>query len=89
MSRINHDCAPNAAPGDHAGGIRLVARRAIEQGEEITMSYVPDQTLMRPSYLRGAALWSWFPACACRRCHAPHDDARRFLCPRRCLNPEP
>ena len=32
LSRVNHDCCPNTAWFPHAGGVRLVALRAVEGG---------------------------------------------------------
>ena len=84
MSRINHNCAPNAARLEHDGGLRLVAIQAIEAGEEITMSYVQDSDLILPASLRKTRLSAWFGECACARCKDPTDVSRRFSCPAKC-----
>ena len=46
LSRVNHDCFPNTAWFPHAGGVRLVALRAIEGGEEITQRYISEARLV-------------------------------------------
>ena len=62
LSRVNHDCSPNTAWFPHAGGVRLVAARAIEEGEEITQSYMGDARLALPTHLRRQHLTAWYPS---------------------------
>ncbi|CAN0574695.1 unnamed protein product, partial [Ectocarpus sp. 12 AP-2014] len=40
-SMINHSCCPNALASFHGGEMRVVATRAIERGEPVTISYGP------------------------------------------------
>lgn len=38
---LNHSCTPNALATFHGGEMRVVATRAIEKGEPVTISYGP------------------------------------------------
>lgn len=38
---LNHSCTPNALASFHGGEMRVVATRAIEEGEPVTISYGP------------------------------------------------
>lgn len=38
---LNHSCTPNALATFHGGEMRVVATRAIEEGEPVTISYGP------------------------------------------------
>ncbi|KAJ1487775.1 hypothetical protein T484DRAFT_1888493, partial [Baffinella frigidus] len=64
LSRVNHACCPSAARvqyssrgrgegGGGGGGLRLVARRVIEEGEEITQSYLSEADLALPQVRPG------------------------------------
>ncbi|KZT61683.1 SET domain-containing protein [Calocera cornea HHB12733] len=73
-SHMNHDCAPNMAVKQIAGGqaqqypssrIALVANKAIEPGEELTVTYVNPEW---PYRRRKQALKDWGVECNCERC---------------------
>ncbi|KAI0015711.1 hypothetical protein F4780DRAFT_49156 [Xylariomycetidae sp. FL0641] len=69
VSRINHACKPNAfIRFDKSSlAVGVVAARDIDEGEEISISYIPvDQT--RPQ--RQAALRRWGFECQCSLCSA-------------------
>ena len=64
------------------GTFAVVALRNIRAGEEITISYLPEDELVRSSYERHLRLAKWgIESCACPRC-LDSDDMRKFLCPR-------
>ena len=42
LCRANHSCSPNAVRNEHDGGKSLIAVRDLEEGEEITITYLSD-----------------------------------------------
>ncbi|KAF3765715.1 SET domain-containing protein [Cryphonectria parasitica EP155] len=66
FSRINHSCEPNAAwdTGRKAGVMEVRARRQIQAGEEITISYIGQ--LDRPVAERRSRLRRWGFDCQCK-----------------------
>eukprot|EP00667_Euglena_gracilis_P008288 EG_transcript_8391 len=78
--RINHACRPNCY-WHSAETHRLVrAVQDIAEGEELTVSYLCGEELLRPTAFRRAVLWQtkyfW---CECGRCGEP-DLTRKFPC---------
>ena len=69
QSCLNSDCDPNVTPlkddGDRDGSCVLVAKRAIKNGEELTMCYVDEDADVRE---RRAELADYGFECACERC---------------------
>mmetsp|Transcript_54020 Transcript_54020/g.173225 ORF Transcript_54020/g.173225 Transcript_54020/m.173225 type:complete len:373 (+) Transcript_54020:92-1210(+) len=84
LAKANHSCIGNAcvqAP-EHGPG-RLICIRAVAPNEEVTVSYLCDEELARPSAFRNRQLLErWEFECACQRCSGPVDDVRVFSCPR-------
>mmetsp|Transcript_130134 Transcript_130134/g.417590 ORF Transcript_130134/g.417590 Transcript_130134/m.417590 type:complete len:541 (+) Transcript_130134:51-1673(+) len=81
---MNHSCLPNAllGPGAKKGTIEVRTLRPIGAGEEVTISYIDEQSLFRPVADRRAALSRRRQfACACDRCAGP-DTLRVFRCMR-------
>ncbi|CAE8642188.1 unnamed protein product [Polarella glacialis] len=80
--RANHSCRPSARLCiSDSGRLRLVALRPIEAGEEITVSYMAESDLLRPSSSRRKLLdLTWGFQCTCARCAGP-DDRRTLRCP--------
>jgi len=82
-SFMSHSCWPNAvwhySGADHV----LRARRTIEVGDEVTISYLPEHGLMQAAPLRRLELHDtkrfW---CTCERCTGAQDLSRGFKCPR-------
>ena len=73
----NHSCRPNAAIRTSADNeLRFIALRSIAEGEEICISYIGDDLLLKPWNLRRKALRSWGFRCKCPRCAADFDDTR-------------
>jgi hypothetical protein len=75
IARINHSCRPNAQHAWNESEQRetVYAVRAIQPGEELTLSYSAGG----PSAERRAALKQFFGfACACEACSLPADGLR-------------
>ena len=73
QSCCNHSCDPAAeAEGDPAGAARIVAKRGIAEGEEVTLSYVDEAA---PLEARRRALAEYGFACGCARCAAEEGAA--------------
>jgi len=71
QSVCNHSCEPNAKiefPFNNAV-VALVATRKIEQGEEVTISYLDECQLSRSRHSRRRALMeNYLFACECSKC---------------------
>ncbi|CAE8594287.1 unnamed protein product [Polarella glacialis] len=83
VSRANHSCQPNALLAPEASGeVRIVLLRALEVGEEVLVSYLSGDDLLRPTLQRQRELQRgpWGFCCSCPRCSAP-DDVRCLRCP--------
>ncbi|CAK9059696.1 unnamed protein product [Durusdinium trenchii] len=84
ISRANHSCRPNATLcPEESGIIRLVASTSLKPGDEVLISYLSGEDLLRPTWARQRELQRgpWGFTCACTRCAAP-DDARGMRCAR-------
>jgi len=82
-SRTNHSCLPNAlrGPGSSPGMVEIRALRPVAAGEEISISYVDEEILTKPTGVRHERLRNrWQFRCGCVRCAAP-DMLRAFRCP--------
>jgi len=68
-SMFNHSCEPNLIDGPEHANRRAVptlfARRDIEEGEELTVSYI---ALGLPYQQRNQSLITWFDPCLCEIC---------------------
>ncbi|EJD43877.1 hypothetical protein AURDEDRAFT_114449 [Auricularia subglabra TFB-10046 SS5] len=79
FSRVSHSCCPNAIPRWDSGTMTLELRatRHIQQGAEVTISYVPPPlkpTEARQEFLRDGYHFE----CTCPACRDPEvSDARR------------
>ncbi|OLP99270.1 Protein msta, isoform B [Symbiodinium microadriaticum] len=80
---MSHSCAPNAAWHlDDSNSFILHARTDINDGEEVTISYLSPADLGLPTEDRRALLESTKGfVCGCERCVTPLDPARSFCCP--------
>ncbi|KAH7406388.1 hypothetical protein DE146DRAFT_629722 [Phaeosphaeria sp. MPI-PUGE-AT-0046c] len=83
ISRINHACDPNAFVMFSQAGVSMAVKayRAIEPGEEITVSYL---LLGAPSRKRHDLLHRWGFKCTCSLCSLPQlekkvSDTRRLM----------
>ena len=93
-SMINHDCAPNARVEMVDGGrrMRLLARRRIDLGQEVTITYCSP--LMGTGGRRQSLLKSKLFLCSCGRCQDPTErgshmgSVRCTKCPRGLMTPE-
>ena len=80
LACINHSCAPNAEvwpsrDGSHEA--RLVARRAIAAGDEVTISYI-DANQRAGVRERRRELCEYGFVCACAKCEAEAGWQRRL-----------
>eukprot|EP00438_Fugacium_kawagutii_P001791 Skav235970 [mRNA] locus=scaffold592:172045:176360:- [translate_table: standard] len=72
----NHSCKPNAAIRINTNEeLRFIALRSVAKGEEVCISYIGDELLLKPSNLRRKALRPWGFQCSCPRC-CGFDDTR-------------
>ncbi|CAE7468573.1 yif1a, partial [Symbiodinium natans] len=82
VSRANHACQPNATLCPETGGaIRLVALCDLAPGEEILVSYLSGEDLLRPTWARRRELerGPWGFRCECERCRGK-DLTRGMQC---------
>lgn len=68
ISRLNHSCVPNAQGNFHPGlgKFNVHALKDIGDGEEVSISYLPESG--SPREARQEALNGWGFACACEAC---------------------
>jgi len=80
--RANHSCRPNAWNiVEDSGELRMVALRRLSAAEEVTISYLPHEDLLRPGRWRRDKLSvTWDFQCGCPRCTGA-DDTRSLCCP--------
>lgn len=82
-SLMSHSCFPSAMwHADRNNNFVLRARRRIEPGEEITITYLDEEELVGTASARREHLYRtkdfW---CRCSRCEAEEDASRGFACP--------
>ncbi|CAM9507598.1 unnamed protein product [Ectocarpus sp. 4 AP-2014] len=74
-SMMNHSCRPNALASFHGGEMRVVATRAIERGELVTISYGPLASKVSSASERQAYLSrAYFFRCECIACRPPPEE---------------
>ena len=81
-STMAHSCSPSAVwhfGADDAFCLR--ARVSLKPGDEITISYLGDEDLLRSVPERRKRTQGWLFACQCDRCLSPIDYSRGFRCP--------
>jgi hypothetical protein len=81
ISRVNHDCNPNAVIQPLEEAQRLVAATDIAEGEEISISYLGLLLYAETSVRRERLQQSKFFECQCPRCSSDEDKAARIPCP--------
>merc|ERR1711907_48618 len=79
---MSHSCFPNAiGKYDGSGNNVCRSRRDIKAGEEVSLSYVAEEDLVKPIPYRRWDLWKnkhfW---CDCERCSGARDFCRGFKC---------
>mmetsp|Transcript_52811 Transcript_52811/g.153639 ORF Transcript_52811/g.153639 Transcript_52811/m.153639 type:complete len:500 (+) Transcript_52811:80-1579(+) len=79
-SRANHSCRPNALLRTSSDRLRIIAVRQVLAGEEVTVSYLSEDSLLQPTAERRRRLEAWGFHCGCERC-ASADDTRSLGCP--------
>lgn len=81
ISRINHDCNPNAVVQADGEIQRILAAADIAEGDEITISYLGLLLYAETSVRREKLLATKFFDCLCQRCSNKDDVAGRIPCP--------
>eukprot|EP00928_Gymnodinium_smaydae_P030260 TRINITY_DN22547_c0_g1_i2.p1 TRINITY_DN22547_c0_g1~~TRINITY_DN22547_c0_g1_i2.p1 ORF type:complete len:536 (-),score=92.03 TRINITY_DN22547_c0_g1_i2:103-1710(-) len=82
ISMCSHSCDPSCCwsyGADDAFVLR--ARVALRAGDEITISYLQDEDLLKCTATRRQKLLNWQFTCQCRRCQLRVDTGRGFRCP--------
>ncbi|KAI1303340.1 hypothetical protein F5Y03DRAFT_396058 [Xylaria venustula] len=71
IAKFNHDCRPSVHYRIADATMTAVAARDIQQGEELTISYVD---IFLPSRKRKERIRSWGFECACALCQGPKNE---------------
>merc|ERR1719262_257728 len=84
ISMCAHSCDPTCcwSYGDGDAFV-LRARVALAKGDELTISYLQDEDLLKSTSVRQQKLQNWRFTCQCNRCGLCVDTGRGFRC-RRC-----
>lgn len=84
ISMCAHSCDPTCcwSYGDDDAFV-LRARIALNKGDELTISYLQDEDLLKCTSVRQMKLQNWRFTCACLRCALVVDLGRGFRC-RKC-----
>lgn len=84
ISMCAHSCDPSCcwSYGDDDAFV-LRARVALNAGDELTISYLQDEDLLKSTAVRQQKLQNWRFTCQCARCSLLVDTGRGFRC-RRC-----
>lgn len=84
ISMCAHSCDPSCcwSYGDDDAFV-LRARVALNRGDELTISYLQDEDLLKSTAVRQQKLQNWRFTCQCPRCCLRVDMGRGFRC-RRC-----
>ncbi|CAE7864891.1 SMYD1, partial [Symbiodinium microadriaticum] len=79
---VSHDCRPNCMWHYEGDSFVMRARRDIPQGEEITVSYLAEESLLESTASRRAQLEATKHfLCNCATCSQALDPVRGFRCP--------
>lgn len=84
ISMCSHSCDPTCcwSYGEDDAFV-LRARVNLNAGDELTISYLQDEDLLKGTTVRQMKLQNWRFTCACTRCALPVDTGRGFRC-RKC-----
>ncbi|OQR85016.1 SET and MYND domain-containing protein 4 [Achlya hypogyna] len=74
MAMCNHSCQPNASVQFVGQTLRLVATRAVAQGDEIAISYGPHKSKMATAARRAALQEQYGFRCTCAACEGDDDE---------------
>jgi len=83
ISKANHSCACNATVITKDNGVgQVLCVKPIQIDDEITVSYLTDNDLSKPTSWRQRRLRrGWDFLCCCKRCELETDNSRSFVCP--------
>jgi hypothetical protein len=81
ISMCAHSCDPSCcwSYGDEDAFV-LRARVALKAVDELTISYLQDEDLLKSTAVRQSKLQNWRFLCGCPRCRDPIDVGRGFRC---------
>jgi len=84
ISMCSHSCDPSCcwSYGDDDAFV-LRARVSLKKGDELTISYLQDEDLLKSTAVRRQKLQNWRFECTCERCSLNIDVGRGFRC-RKC-----
>lgn len=84
ISMCAHSCDPSCcwSYGDDDAFV-MRARFALHEGDELTISYLQDEDLLKSTLVRQEKLQNWCFTCQCERCILQVDMGRGFRC-RKC-----
>lgn len=84
ISMCAHSCDPSCcwSYGEEDAFV-LRSRVSLKEGQELTISYLQDEDLLKSTAVRRAKLQNWRFTCMCERCILEVDLGRGFRC-RRC-----
>lgn len=84
ISMCSHSCDPSCcwSYGEDDAFV-LRARISLKAGDELTISYLQDEDLLKSTLVRVQKLQNWRFTCACLRCSLQVDLGRGFRC-RKC-----
>ena len=80
-SFMSHSCKPSAAWAFGEGDtFNLRSVRDLKADDELTISYISEDQLTMPTFMRRRFLSNWLFTCACERCALASDRNRTFKC---------
>mmetsp|Transcript_32829 Transcript_32829/g.94456 ORF Transcript_32829/g.94456 Transcript_32829/m.94456 type:complete len:668 (+) Transcript_32829:48-2051(+) len=84
ISMCSHSCDPTCcwSYGEDDAFV-LRSRISLKKGDELTISYLQDEDLLKSTAVRQQKLQNWRFTCACPRCKLYVDEGRGFRC-RKC-----
>jgi hypothetical protein len=84
ISMCSHSCDPSCcwSYGEEDAFV-IRARVSLKAGDELTISYLQDEDLLKSTAVRQQKLQNWRFTCQCARCQLQIDRGRGFRC-RRC-----
>lgn len=84
ISMCSHSCDPTCCWSyGEADAFVLRSRIALKKGDELTISYLQDEDLLKSTAVRQQKLQNWRFTCMCPRCKLPIDEGRGVRC-RKC-----
>ena len=80
LTRFSHSCSPNCTFSFRGTAVNCYAKKQINAGEELTISYIATSDVDPTHERRYQCLETKEFTCHCPRCDAVGDDTRQFDC---------